>query len=1001
MGGVHMSIKNTKIGTQLKTGFAFLLILVILMGIVSYSQTAQLFNRAETLYRHPLQIRSSIGLLNADILNARLAYRDLLLASDTDGQLTALQDIQLYDSDAELQFDVLRSQYLGPGSDVDNAYNSFLIWKVSRDQNIQLVLSVDTAAGIAGLAPGGETSIDAQQMMSDLKVIDEFARNKADALYADYVRLDNSLKVQLYAIIAASVALAAIISIVLLRNIRKPLQELSNAARRFHQGDLDARSTYQYSNEFGELSASFNLMLEQIKTETVLTQKTGKIITAMLSEEESRKFFRILLQEIAANTGSQMAAVYLPREDNEVFEYYESVGLSVSAKDSFDAGKLEGEFGAAVASHKIQHLRNISKESSFIFHTVGGSFIPCEIITIPVLSGEQVIAVISLGSLSPYDQFAIPLIENTLHTMAARIGGILANRRIKQILKQMEQQNRELDAQKSELSAQKAELTQQNVELEAQKNQLFEASRLKTNFLSNMSHELRTPLNSVIALSGVLNRRLSGVISEEEYSYLEIIERNGKNLLMLINDILDISRIEAGREEIDISRFNAKDLIEDVVNLIQPQAHQKNIELIYTASDFDLYLTSDSDKFRHVLQNLIGNAVKFTQDGKVEIYALISEDRLSVSIADTGIGIAEEHLAHIFDEFRQADGSTSRRFGGTGLGLSIARKYANLLGGDISVKSTIDVGSEFTLDLPIHYSSDSLTADDGKLNFYKPIQHVHTIRSEPALRPLSEAAAKTILLVEDSEPAIIQMKDLLEECGYMILSARNAAEAFEVISQFIPDAMILDLMMPEIDGFSVLEKIRNADLTAHIPVLILTAKHITKEELKFLKRNNVHQLIQKGDVNRADLQNAVAGMLFPEPEPAKMALRSLQKIEGKPTILLVEDNIDNMITAKAILAGRYTILEAADGYMAVQKAKESLPHLVLMDISLPGIDGIEAFKIIRSFPQTQHIPIVALTASAMLQDRETILAHGFDGFIAKPINEAVLFSGIDEVLYGK
>jgi len=222
-----------------------------------------------------------------------------------------------------------------------------------------------------------------------------------------------------------------------------------------------------------------------------------------------------------------------------------------------------------------------------------------------------------------------------------------------------------------------------------------------------------------------------------------------------------------------------------------------------------------------------------------------------------------------------------------------------------------------------------------------------------------------------------------------------------IITQIIPDAMILDLMMPGMDGFEVLKTIRNAEPTANIPVLILTAKHITKDDLKLLKRNNVHQLIQKGDVNRIELLNSVASLVYIEMAQEVKPQKEIQKIEGKPVILIVEDNFDNMLTVKAVLEDKYTLLEAEDGTQGVLLAKKHLPNLILMDIALPGMDGIEAFNVIRNIGQLSHIPIVALTASAMTLDRETILAHGFDGYIAKPIDEKVFYNTINKVLYGK
>ncbi|MBI2418416.1 MAG: response regulator, partial [Ignavibacteriales bacterium] len=606
--------------------------------------------------------------------------------------------------------------------------------------------------------------------------------------------------------------------------------------------------------------------------------------------------------------------VYLLSADKSAYEQFVLIGTCESAKQSFSADLFEGEFGLALSSRKMQHIKNIPETTRFVFQTVQGNVIPSEIITIPVLAGNEVVAVISLASIKPYSRQALKIIDALQVALGARVTSILAYRKMKSLTETLKEQNSELEIQKTELETQSSELAQQNVALELHKQQLDEANRQKTIFLSNMSHELRTPLNSVIALSGVLNRRLAGTIPDEEHSYLEVIERNGKNLLALINDILDISRIESGRIELDLNVFNGNNLVSEIISMILPQAHQKGIALLHAATVTDIEIHSDPDKCRHILQNLIANAVKFTEAGKVEITTSRVDENFVVSVADTGIGIAEEHLPHIFEEFRQADGSTSRKFGGTGLGLAIAKKYAMLLGGSISAKSTKGAGSEFTLTLPLNCVPGS-----------KNIGVVQKTEIKPALtsQPLVDrnlAAAKTILLVEDSEPAIIQIMDILEESGYKVLVAHDGAEALEIIGQTIPDAMILDLMMPGIDGFAVLSTIREEERTAHIPVLILTAKHISKDELKFLKRNNVYQLIQKGDVNRSELLNTVTAMVFPaHTEPAAPRNRSI--IEGRPLILIVEDNPDNMKTAKALLGDKFELLEATDGNAAIQMAK--------------------------------------------------------------------------------
>jgi signal transduction histidine kinase/CheY-like chemotaxis protein len=989
-----MNLNNLKIGTQLKLGFTTLLLFVIVLSTIAYIQTNQIHRQTEYLYNHPLKVRQAIGSLTADILSMRLGARHLLQAKNNQEQQAAIELMEVSAADATQQFNVLDDQYLGPRSDIDAARAAFVRWKSARSGGvINLALSGKIEQAQQNLLDTGSVGLDREQMLAAIKKIDDFAKAKSTALYVGSNQLKDSLNRQLILLVAAILIFSLLINYILLHNIRTPLKDLTAAAQRFQEGDLDARSDYESHNEFGQLSARFNALADTVQANNVLSEQAARLAGVMLSEDDATLFFQTTLATLAELTGSQSAAVYLLSHDKKTYDHFASIGLGDSARPSFAADSFEGEIGAALASRTTQHLARIPEDTRFLFHATGGTFIPREIITIPI-ENNDVVAVISMATVGTYGKPALRLIDTIHATLNSRIEGVLAYRTISEFAEQMEGQNRELEAQKVELTSQSTELAAQNSELEMQKKQLGEASRLKTNFLSNMSHELRTPLNSVIALSGVLSRRLATQIPAEEFSYLEVIERNGKLLLLLINDILDIARIEAGREEVEITDFNANTLIADVVGMISPQAGQKGIELLHTGSETTLAVTSDAGKCRHILQNLIGNAVKFTETGNVTVTARQDDKNIEIAVADTGIGIDADHLPHIFDEFRQGDGSTSRRFGGTGLGLAIAQKYANLLGGTISVSSIPGSGSVFTLFLPLRYAAESRVSPALTASGYGQALKPAPRRSDPA------APVKTILLVEDSEPAIIQLKDMLEEGGYRILVARDGGEAVEIIADTVPDAMILDLMMPGIDGFTVLKIIREAERTAHIPVLILTARHITKDELAFLKRNNIHQLIQKGDVNRVELQHAVAAMAFPENAAPARPQRERQVIEGKPLLLVVEDNPDNMITVKALLGNDFAVTGAIDGTEGVALAKKMRPHLILMDIALPGMDGIEAFKIIRNDPHLQHIPVIALTASAMVSDRETVLAHGFDAYIAKPIDEQLFFKTIHEALYG-
>ena len=703
-----MNMKNLKIGTQLKLGFALLLLFVVVLGAVSYTQTDQIHLQTEEMYNHSLKVRLAIGRLNQVILSMRVTARDLVLAKSNQEKQSSKQLMEVSALSALQQFNLLDALYSGPRSDIEEARAAFAKWNTVRDEDlIKLALSGDIEKVKANILQGGSVGVCREQMLAKINKIDDFAKNQADASYTASIESTHSLKRQLILLVVAILLLSLIINYILMRNIRNPLKELTDATRNFQEGDMNARSRYQSHNEFGLLSASFNTLADSIQANSDLDKKIAHISGLMLSEYDVRKFFRIALNALAAHTGSQMAAIYLLGADKKNFEHFESTGVNDNARQSFSADCFEGEFGSALSSRKVQHIKDIPEGTRFVFHTVSGTFIPHEIITLPIIADNEVIAIISLATVGRYGKQSVQLIDDILVTLSSRVEGIMAYQKMKEFSNKLEDQNRELKAQKVKLSSQAAELISQNSSLEMQKIELAEANRLKTSFLSTMSHELRTPLNSVIALSRVLNRRLAELIPEEEYSYLEIIERNGKLLLELINDILDIARIEAGREEIEITKFNINSLVAEVTSMIQPQAEQRNIELLHKESEVDLTVTSDAVKCRHILQNLIGNAVKFTEAGTVEISTRQSGTNIEIIVTDTGIGIEEAHLPHIFDEFRQADSSTSRKFGGAGLGLAIVKKYASLIGGTISVKSTPGKGSEFTLLLPVRHAAEN------------------------------------------------------------------------------------------------------------------------------------------------------------------------------------------------------------------------------------------------------------------------------------------------------
>jgi len=983
-----MRLKDVRIGTQLTLGMGAIMVLVALLGAMSWFQADRLWQETQGLYDHPLQVRRALGELRYDIQTMHLGMTDLLLARNDQDRKTILQGINAREVNAIGQFAILSYRYLGSKSDIDQARLAFDQWRDIRNETISMLEAgrVDEAAIRRGLQ--GVSGEKVAEIQSYLTRISDYAIARGDRFYQAAQSERKSLLIGLWIFFGATLLLAAVISYLLIKGIREPLAELTSVANEYRRGRLESRSSYESANEFGVLASSFNQLADSIQAEFYSKEIAAQIAAVMLAEEDLRVFCRELLKAQMEHTGSQLGAVYLLNKEKSEFEHFESIGLGGSAQSSFSVSTLEGEFGRALAMGGIQRVTDIPPDSRFTYTAVSGKFVPREILTIPILSGKETVAMISLASVRSYSDTSISLLNDILSTMTARLNGVLAFRKIRGISEKLEIQNRELEEQKNELTLQADELSEQNIELELQKKQLDEANRLKSAFLSNMSHELRTPLNSVIALAGVLNRRLLDAVPAEEYSYLEVIERNGRQLLALINDILDLSRIEAGREEISLSRFTVSELANEVASMIEPQAREKGILLLNSVAGNLPEVRSDFAKCRHILQNVVGNAVKFTEQGRVEISASQCDDKVLITVVDTGIGIAAEEIPTIFDEFRQADDSTSRRYGGTGLGLAIAKKYADMLEGSINVESTPGQGSTFTVSLPL--TLDAPLSDEWRTDVAE--------RSSVSTYPAKKGSC--ILLVEDSEPAVIQITDILSEQGYLVSVARDGKEALNQIEQAVPDAMILDLMMPEVDGFEVIQKVRAIEKTERLPVLILTAKHVTKEELQFLRGNNIHQLIQKGDVCKTELLATVARMAskgLGKPDAPDRQLPG--HVQGsKPVILVVEDNPDNMQTVRALLAETCTVVEAVDGRAGVEQARCHLPDLILMDISLPVTDGFAVLAELRADEALCPIPVIALTARAMTGDREEILAHGFDGYLSKPIDVDVFYQTIREAL---
>ena len=790
-------------------------------------------------------------------------------------------------------------------------------------------------------------------------------------------------------LLAASAAAVLLAALLLSRAISRSVLEISETVQRVAAGDLKARYGGKGADEIAALGTSFNAMADSLASQMAILQGGSEVSETMVAAADVKSFASGLLMKLLEVTGSHIGAFYMRSEDGRTFAHVASVGLAAEAVPSFSAEICEGELGGALATKRIAFIEDIPENTVFAFKTTAGTAIPREIVTIPLLVEEEVAAIVSLATLVGFSRDHREILDQALIGMDIAFSNLLAHERSERMARELRVTNGELAILNEELQSQSEELQDQADELEAQRAQLDDANRLKSQFLSNMSHELRTPLNSVMALSQLMLSRGPGKKPEQDAEYLQVIERNGRHLLNLINKLLDLSKIEAGRMEAIVTEFDPRQVVDRALETARLLAEEKHLPIRVDVRDVP-GMCSDEEKVYQILLNLLSNAVKFTEQGEIEVTVQAADEQVSFAVRDTGAGIAEDDLENVFDEFRQVDGSTTRKHGGTGLGLSIGRKLARLLGGEITVQSTPDEGSTFTLTLPVQCPAEAQAARPA------PVAN-GTSAAEPSARarPASpDSRRPLVLVVEDNEVAAVQIRSILEESGYLVTVATGGGRALESVKHLVPDAIVLDLMMPQIDGFQVLEQIRSDEQTAAVPVLVLTSKELTAEDHARLALNNIQESVQKGSVNRDQLLKHVDELLGrpsapaaaePSGPPAERAPPAKPSSGG--IVLVVEDNADNLLAIGAILDELgLEYVAAEDGRQAVKLAKQHRPGLILMDIELPKLSGLDAVKQIKADPALGDVLIVAVTARAMKGAREAILAAGFDDYLSKPLD---------------
>ncbi|WP_374772532.1 HAMP domain-containing protein [Streptomyces sp. NBC_01310] len=852
-------------------------------------------------------------------------------------------------------------------------------------------------------------------------------------------------------------------------NLTRQVRAIAEVASAVAEGDLTRSITVDASGEVAELKDNINSMVGSLRESTRANQEQdwlksnlARISGLMQGHRDLAAVAELVMDELTPLVAAQYGAFYLAedRPGGTVLTLVGSYGRPAGAEERTVFALGESLVGQAARSHRI--IATDQVPGDYVISSGLGRTTPGGLIILPIVVDDQVLGVIELASFTTFTPVHRDFLAQLMETIGANVNTIVANARTDELLGESQRLTGELQARSEELQVQQEELQRSNAELEEKaallasqnsdieaKNleieqarqeletraqQLSLASTYKSDFLANMSHELRTPLNSLLILAQLLAQNPTRNLTPKQVEYAGIIHSAGSDLLQLINDILDLSKVEAGKMDVHPERVDLPQLLEYVDATFRPMTTQKSLDFtVTTAPGAPDDLLTDDSRLRQILRNLLSNAVKFTERGGVELRiepAKASEipaglprrgPLLAFRVRDTGIGIPEQQLESVFGAFQQADGTTSRKYGGTGLGLSISREIAQLLGGAVAAESTPGQGSTFTLYLPVSradyedapHSDAALSASPATPSRGDASKAADQGRAgRPSTPELpAQRRARRLLVIEERPNGLLTLvaesadRDVAprhqvtgERGGSHVVNATSAREAAAALASDSFHCVVLQLDMPDGEALRFLDALDGDPALSSLPVLAHDNPRVGTGQEKALRERSAARHVEMLS-SLDELRERIAlhlsaeqpGDVPPLVQGDTQRQQTTHVLDGDlagRTVLVVDDDARNLFALSGILELHgMRVLHAEDGRKGIDALTGNAGvDLVLMDVMMPELDGYAATAEIRRMPEFEGLPIIAVTAKAMPGDREKSLAAGASDYVTKPVD---------------